>query len=250
MYTSSRLRASLPTFTAFFVAVLLAIGCRMPNAATETPPVMPIMPANDAPYTYLALGDSYTIGQSVADTVRWSVQLVKLLRGSGVAMQNAEIIARTGWTCNELQTQGIVESGNHNTYDLVTLLIGVNNQFRGQPIEAFQTDFQNILSSALRFTKGIDQHHVVVLSIPDWGATPYGSTYNRATVSAEIDAFNAVERAECNRLGVRFVDITPISRTALGDASMVASDGLHFSGKMYALWAAQAKAAATAALGK
>ncbi|RAJ97882.1 lysophospholipase L1-like esterase [Larkinella arboricola] len=191
-------------------------------------------------HTYLALGDSYTIGESVPARDRWSVQLAELLRKEGVDVADPDLIARTGWTTSEL-TEAIQRSGNQKTYGLVSLLIGVNNQYRGQDTGRYRTEFRDLLQTAIRFAAD-EPGRVFVLSIPDWGMTPYAanSRRDRQQIAREIDAFNAVAQEECQKAGIVYIDITPISRTAAGDASQIAEDGLHFSGKQYRLWAEKA----------
>lgn len=184
---------------------------------------------------YLALGDSYTIGQSVPESDRWPVLLVKLLREDSIRISDAKIIARTGWTTAELAS-AIAQDNDKKTYKLVSLLIGVNNQYRGQSVERYRAEFKELLVTSIAFAAG-KANHVVVLSIPDWGATPFGGSSDKGTISKEIDAFNLVAKEEALAAGVHFVDITPVSRTAINDRSLVASDGLHYSGKMHKLWA-------------
>lgn len=195
------------------------------------------MPAPEArrQYYYLALGDSYTIGESVSEDQRWSVQLAQMLRTKGYDIRNPYTIARTGWTTGEL-IEAINKTFQQQSYDLVTLLIGVNNQYRGQPIETYRAEFRQLLQTAIRYGKN-DARRVVVLSIPDWGVTPFAEGRDRAKIAAEIDAFNAVARDETDNVGITFLDVTPLSRKALGDPTYVAEDKLHFSGKMYQEWA-------------
>ena len=197
---------------------------------------------------YLALGDSYTIGESVDESERWPVQLVALLRAAGISIADPLIIARTGWTTDELDA-AINRAGPRGPFDLVTLLIGVNNQYRGRDAEEYRSQFINLLQRAIEFAGG-DAQRVIVLSIPDWSVTPYASRRDRDKVAQEIDRFNAINRAESERLGVHYVDVIPVSREADEDASLIASDGLHPSGKMYAAWAQLALPAASAALAK
>ena len=185
--------------------------------------------------TFLSLGDSYTIGESVDASARWSVQLAGLLRDSGIDVANPDIIAKTGWTTAELQ-DAIRDSGNKKTYGLVSLLIGVNNQYRGQSQDRYRTEFQQLLQTATTFAGG-KAGHVVVLSIPDWGASPYAQGRDRAKIATDIDAFNAVAQEECCKAGIAYVDITPLSRKAAGDATQFASDGLHYSAKQMRQWA-------------
>ncbi|WP_338874395.1 SGNH/GDSL hydrolase family protein [Spirosoma sp. SC4-14] len=186
-------------------------------------------------FTFLSLGDSYTIGESVSVADRWSVQLAGLLRENGVDVANPDIIARTGWTTAELQ-DAIQASNNQKTYDLVSLLIGVNNQYRGQSRDRYQTEFWVLLQTAIQFA-GSKPQHVFVLSIPDWGASPYAEGRNRNQIANDIDAFNAIAHQECQAAGIVFVDITPLTRRAAGNDSQFASDGLHYSGKQMRQWA-------------
>jgi len=189
-------------------------------------------------YSFLSLGDSYTIGESVPVSDRWSVQLAGLLRQNGADVADPDLIARTGWTTEELQT-AIRQANNTKTYDLVSLLIGVNNQYRGQSLEKYRTEFRALLGTATQFAGG-KAGRVFVLSTPDWGVTPYASGRDRQQIAKEIDAFNAVAQEECAKAGIAYVDITPVSRTAANDRSQVADDQLHFSGKMYRQWATKA----------
>lgn len=198
------------------------------------------------PARFLALGDSYTIGEGVAEAERWPVQLAALLTAQGVAVAAPEIIARTGWTTAELSA-GIDAAAPAGPYDLVSLLIGVNNQYRGLETEAYRTEFAALLQRASAFAGGRPAR-VLVLSIPDWGVTGFATGRDRAQIAREIDAFNALNRAEAERLGARYVDVTPLSRRAATESGWVAPDNLHPSGKMYAAWAELAQPAACAAL--
>lgn len=188
--------------------------------------------------TFLSLGDSYTIGESERENNRWSVQLAGLLRGHGVSIETPTIIARTGWTTAEL-IEAIESSGNRQQYDLVSLLIGVNNQYRGQGLDRYRTEFRQLVQTAIRYAKNRPTR-VMVLSIPDWGASPFAATRDQAVIARQIDAFNAVARQECEKAGVAYVDITPLTRQATGDATQFASDGLHYSGKQMKQWAEKA----------
>ncbi|QKZ11275.1 SGNH/GDSL hydrolase family protein [Spirosoma sp. KUDC1026] len=213
----------------------------------STTPTMVLNPNGaKSTYRFLSLGDSYTIGESVDASARWSVQLAGMLRKDGLDVGDPDIIARTGWTTAELQA-AIGTSGNTNQYDLVSLMIGVNNQYRGQSQERYRTEFEALLKTAITFAKG-NASHVFVLSIPDWGKSPYANGRNPETIAAEIDTFNAIAQAECQKAGVSYVDITPISRQATGDATQFANDGLHYSGKQMKLWAEKALPVAKALL--
>lgn len=192
---------------------------------------------------YLALGDSYTIGESVVEAERWPVQLVASLREQGIAIDDPIILARTGWTTDELDA-AIDHAQPQGPFDLVTLLIGVNNQYRGRAAEEYREQFVALLKRAIGFA-GDTADHVIVLSIPDWSMTPFAADRDQAKIVREIDQFNAINREEANRLGVHYVDVTPISRQAEKDASLIASDGLHPSGSMYAEWAELARPCAS-----
>lgn len=189
-------------------------------------------------YRYLSLGDSYTIGESVAPEERWSMILTDMLRKNNVNIADPEIIARTGWTTAELM-DGIKNRNPKGPYNLVSLLIGVNNQYRGQSLERYRTELQELLQQAIGFAGG-NIERVFMLSTPDWGVTPFAKGSDQAKTASEIDAFNQVAKEECEKLGIAFVDITPLSRTAKNDISQIANDGLHFSGKMYRQWAEKA----------
>jgi lysophospholipase L1-like esterase len=184
---------------------------------------------------FLALGDSYTIGESVAASERWPVQLTALLRDSGVMVDDPLIIATTGWTTDEL-TAGIDAVDPRGPFGLVALLIGVNNQYRGRDPEQYRREFAALLARAIGFADG-KPSAVVVLSIPDWGVTPFAAGRDREAIAVAIDTFNTVNRAETERAGARYVDVTPVSRRAADDASLIAEDGLHPSGQMYTEWA-------------
>jgi lysophospholipase L1-like esterase len=185
---------------------------------------------------YLALGDSYTIGEGVEPAGRWPLQLAKALRADGVLMRDPRIIATTGWTTDELSSAiDAAEPLGH--WDLVTLLIGVNNQYRGRSVADYRGEFSGLLERAIGFANG-RADRVLVLSIPDWGVTPFAvhEAGNRGNIAAEIDAFNAAAREVCEKHGVAFVDITPASRDRGGEPDQVAEDGLHPSAAMYTTW--------------
>ncbi len=186
---------------------------------------------------YLALGDSYTIGESVAEAERFPNQLAALLANEGLTV-DVEIIARTGWTTDELW-QGIQAETVEPSYDMVSLLIGVNNQYRGRDIEEYREGFAFLLNKAIEYAGG-DVKRIIVFSIPDWGVTPFAYGRDATTIAAEIDAFNQVNLEETQKAGAHYVDVTPVSRKAKDDPSFVAGDGLHPSGKMYAEWARSA----------
>lgn len=191
--------------------------------------------AAQSTYQFLSLGDSYTIGESVSANERWNVQLAGMLRQDGIDVADPDIIARTGWTTGELQT-AITASGNQKTYDLVSLLIGVNNQYRGQSQDRYRTEFRQLLQTAVKFAGG-KTDHVFVLSIPDWGASPFAAGRDKAKIAQEIDQLNAIAQDECQKAGIAYVDITPITLQTVGDDAQFANDGLHYSGKQMRQWA-------------
>jgi lysophospholipase L1-like esterase len=186
--------------------------------------------------SYLALGDSYTIGEGIAEHGRWPVQLAACLRGEGIALADPRIIAATGWTTDELSV-AIDAAEPLGEWDVVSLLIGVNNQYRGREAGEYAQGFAALLERAIAFARGRSDR-VLVLSIPDWGVTPFArfEAGNRANIAAEIDAYNAVARDVCEARGVAFVDITPLSRERGAEAVMLAEDGLHPSAEMYEEW--------------
>jgi lysophospholipase L1-like esterase len=184
-------------------------------------------------FCYLALGDSYTIGESVQLEDRWPNQLAKLLDAEGLQTE-VTIIARTGWTVNELW-EGIQSNPPQGTYDLVTLLIGVNDQYRGYPVDGYREDFQFMLGKAIEYAGG-DPQKVIVLSIPDWGFTPFAANRDSEPISQQIDEFNAINKEQAHTAGAHYVDVTTISRMALDDFDLIAGDRLHPSAKMYAMW--------------
>lgn len=181
---------------------------------------------------YLALGDSYTKGESVSKAESFPYLLVDSLnKDAYIEVQETNIIAQTGWTTSSL-LGSINEQQLLNNYDLVTVLIGVNNQYQGLSIEAYQTEFKTCLEKAVTLAGG-KAYKVIVVSIPDYGFTPFGEG-NKKQISAEIDLFNTVNKAITDSMGISYVNITPISRS--GIAGLVAADGLHPSGKQYKLW--------------
>jgi len=204
------------------IALLLSSCSGMPSSTSESVP-----PPAAGHARYLALGDSYTIGESVPATDRFPVQLAQQLN-----LGEPEIIARTGWTTDELNA-AIDAVHPAGPYELVTLLIGVNNQYRGRDAEHYRGEFAALLQRAIGFAGG-DAKKVIVVSIPDWGVTPFAEGRDRAKIGAEIDRYNATNKEETLRAGARYADITPVSRGT--DPALVAGDGLHPSGKQYTEW--------------
>lgn len=183
--------------------------------------------------TFLALGDSYTIGEGVPEEGRWPVQLVAHLQARGVSVGPPRIIATTGWTTDELSAAMDAASLKPG-YGLVTLLIGVNNQYHGRPATEYREQFLALLERAV--TLAGDARRVVVVSIPDWGATAFAEGRDRGAIGRAIDTFNAIARDETLRMHARWVDVTPASRDAGAKPKMLVADGLHPSAAQYAIW--------------
>ncbi len=231
-----------------FLVLLLLLG--MAACSKESAPV-PDVPKEEEPdgpvvagpvpdtITYLALGDSYTIGQAVDYGERWPVQLVKGLRTSFADtlyyFTEPDIVARTGWRTDQLLQALEAADTLRATYNMVSLLIGVNNQFQGRPIAVYKEEFSDLLARAIGLANG-DAGRVFVLSIPDYAYTPFGQSRDTAKISREIDAYNALKREITDSFGVAYFDITPISRRALAEPHLLAADRLHPSGRMYTLW--------------
>jgi lysophospholipase L1-like esterase len=183
---------------------------------------------------YLALGDSYTIGQNVDKNMRYPVQIADSLEVRGYSMEAPEIIAVTGWTTSDLKA-GIAAANPKGPYDLVSLLIGVNNQYRGMDVNIYKAEFEELIDKSIYFA-GNDTGRVIVLSIPDWGVTPFASGSDRAKIAREIDQYNAINKEITLSKGITWIDVTGISRLAEKDITLIAGDGLHPSGKMYTEW--------------
>ena len=179
---------------------------------------------------YLALGDSYTIGQGVEENERWPNQLSAQLESNGIEVQKTQIIAQTGWKTGDL-LNGISDS-TLNDYDLISLLIGVNNQFWSQPFDVFQTEFDSLVNIAI---EAVGQERIFIVSIPDYGVTPFGSS-NSENIANDIDMYNGYISERCAEEGFPFINVTEISRQ-LGDSDgALATDNLHPSGYQYSLW--------------
>jgi lysophospholipase L1-like esterase len=211
----------------------IGVACGQSSSGTFRP--QRAQPLETRQYHFLALGDSYTIGESVKEHERWPVQLAVLIREQKFDVGDPVIIAKTGWTTDELDA-AIDRENPQGPFDIVSLLIGVNNQYRGRSEQEYRIQFVHLLRRAIAFAGNIASH-VFVLSIPDWGVTPFAEGRDRGEIAREIDLFNAINLEEANRAGAQYVDITPISREVIRDPSLIASDGLHPSGKMYAQWA-------------
>jgi lysophospholipase L1-like esterase len=186
-------------------------------------------------FTYLALGDSYTIGEGVLLNKAFPYQLVQILRKKGLSFFAPEIIAKTGWTTDELRNN-IDEYQFLAQYRFVTLLIGVNNQYRGRPVEEYKLEFEALLKQALLFANNAKER-VIVLSIPDYSVTPFTDSMNKEKISEEINLFNSVNKAVSIQYKVHYIDITTGFKQALNDHSLIAQDNLHPSEKEYKNWA-------------
>lgn len=185
------------------------------------------------PLSYLALGDSYTIGESVTEKERWPVQLAKALSENGIPVEPPKIIAVTGWRTDNLKN-GINIAQIKKKYDMVSLSIGVNNQYQGKPVGEYAIEYEDLLKTAIQLA-GEDKSRVFVVSIPDYGFTPYGKP-KQEKITRELEEFNSVNRRITESYGVTYINITDISRRGLDDPELVAGDGLHPSGKQYSLW--------------
>ncbi len=221
-------------FIFLWMLLFFTAACSKEN---ETVPVVPIVPQDTtpAPLAYLALGDSYTIGQSVTIEERFPVQAVNMLRQQDVRINLPTIVATTGWTTGNL-LNALAASPPSKNYDLVTLLIGVNNQYQGRSQEEYRIEFSNLLGKAIEYAGG-RKNRVFVLSIPDYSVTPFAQNSDTITISNEIDAFNAINKQVSQQVSVRYLNITDISREGRYDGEMNAADGLHPSGKQYRKWA-------------
>ena len=192
------------------------------------------LPNAPRPY-YLALGDSYTIGESVPAEQSFPLQLRDALTGRGIHIGRTDIIAKTGWTTDELLGALAKKRRLADTYELVTLLIGVNNQYRGYELERYERDLAQLLERAVGYAGG-DTTHVVVLSIPDYAYTPFGRAKDFARITYEINWYNSVAEDMAARANIPYLNVTPSTRRGLNAPELVAEDGLHPSGLLYAQW--------------
>lgn len=208
-----------------YILIIISLSHTMMHAQINTTSI----------HTYLALGDSYTIGESVAEEDRFPIQLVRRLNEAGYSISNPKIIAKTGWTTDELMAAIVQEYIEDQTFDMVSLLIGVNNQYRGRDVEVYRREFTELVSRAVKFARN-NVKNVFVVSIPDWGMTPFGKKSPKQNISQNINLFNKVNKEVCIKMGILYIDITPDSRLADKDPDLIANDGLHPSAKMYANW--------------
>jgi lysophospholipase L1-like esterase len=184
---------------------------------------------------YLALGDSYTIGESVPKESNGPVQLVHQFRQKGLPFAYPDIIAKTGWNTEDL-LKAILKQKPEEDYDLVSLLIGVNNQYRKKPIDIYKKEFDLLIQKGISLTAGDDPKKVLVISIPDYGYTPFGESMQEE-ISGELDEYNAVNKRITYKYGAWYVDIIDISRRSLANTDLIAEDKLHPSALQYKLWA-------------
>jgi lysophospholipase L1-like esterase len=212
------------------LALLLISGCSTEKKTSDTES------HQKSTISYLALGDSYTIGESVSEQLRWPVQLSDSLEAQGYTVNETRIIAKTGWTTAELQ-EGIEQAQPDSSYDLVSLLIGVNNQYRGYDIDIYKTEFRELLEQSIAFASG-DTSKVFVVSIPNYGVTPFGLS-KEESIRTELLEYDAIAESIASEYGIPFVNITPISEKAKDDPSLVAMDNLHPSGSMYTQWVSE-----------
>jgi lysophospholipase L1-like esterase len=210
----------------YIIAFLLitTIGANM-KAQTNT--------ENQKTLRYLALGDSYTIGESVAESERWPVYLAARLASEGYSIETPKIIAKTGWRTDQLQ-EAIEADGARGEWDLVSLLIGVNNQYQGKTVESYKIEFNRLVQMALKLAGG-NAEKVFIVSIPDYGKTPFGAA-KEFQIAKELKAYNKVNKAIAKEYDIQYFNITPISEKAKNDLELVADDTLHPSGKMYKAW--------------
>ena len=185
-------------------------------------------------FSWLALGDSYTIGEGVEQPMTYPFQTAAILRKDGIPLDPPFVIAKTGWTTSELE-EAIGQAELKPYYDVVSLLIGVNNQFRELPLKTYESDFERLLKRSITLS-GKHSRHVFVLSIPDWGVTPFAQGRDKAKIAAEIRLFNQANMALARRFDTNYINITPLSQEAANDNNLLTADGLHPSGKQYAKW--------------
>ena len=223
---------------AFILSVVIGFSCHKKTTDSYTyhpPPTDSITPPrNDTAKTYLALGDSYTIGQSVSENERFPAQTTALIKEQGIKIADPVYIATTGWTTEDLQTA--IANRNPSNADVVSLLIGVNDQYRGMDTGGYAIRFSQLLDKALQLANG-KKSNVFVLSIPDYSVTPFVSPDQKPRVSMQIDWFNAINKRITLAYGISYTDITPSTREAATNPALIASDNLHPSGLEYKKWA-------------
>jgi hypothetical protein len=227
------MKTHLSGFLVFLTVLSCSSGDREQDHSTNNDSTEEIEQPNSG-LRYLALGDSYTIGEGVDSSQSYPVQIWDSLVEMGYSLEQPEIIAVTGWTTTNLKA-GIEAASPVGPYDLVSLLIGVNNQYQGMDIRIYRREFEELLNLSIAFA-GNDTGRVIVFSIPDYGVTPFASGADKERIAGEIDQYNAINREISLNKGVTWIDVTGISRMAEDDLSLIAGDGLHPSGRMYTAW--------------
>ena len=223
------------TFALLIYLVLFSLFSCQEKAETQT---------NNEPIQYLALGDSYTIGQGVDTLDRWPNQLSSKLEQDGYTIEKTDIIAQTGWKTSDLLNA--IEDSSLENYNLMSLLIGVNNQFSGIPFEIYANEFDELINQMI---DAVGSNRIFVVSIPDYGVTPFGSN-NSETIAQELDDYNEYARSRCQALNIPYINITEISRTLGASDGALASDNLHPSGIQYAEWVEEIAPAVTEIIGE
>jgi lysophospholipase L1-like esterase len=223
------------TTTQMFLFCLM-MSCTKPAASLYLNNNSSTMLNKDSAYTWLALGDSYTIGESVIKDERFPAQTVSLLKNKNISFKTPEYIATTGWTTQNL-LDAIAKQNLQGPYDVVSLLIGVNDQYQHLDTSGYRKRFTECLQKAIALA-GNKIDHVFVLSIPDYSVTPFAQNSDTARIRKELDEFNVINKEITLSYNISYTDITPLTRDAKNDASLIASDGLHPSGKEYTKWAA------------
>ena len=225
----------------FFIPLIilyLVSSCKKENEKIYAMPIPVTQVPVDttAAKSYLALGDSYTIGQSVEIADRFPVQTVKLLADQGIKFNTPEIIAQTGWTTANLINAIATSAPLKKQYDIVTLLIGVNNQYQHKTLQEYTDQFLNLLTTSIQYACN-NKMRVIVLSIPDYSVTPFANNSDKVLIAKELDQFNEINKKIADQYGVNYLNITNFTRAAMNDLSFVANDGLHPSGLEYKIWA-------------
>lgn len=220
------------------IIAILFLSINILSCSNKTVPTMD-KTDNKKAITYLAIGDSYTIGEQLPAKDNFPNQVYSLMKKDFPDFAEPRIIAKTGWTTDELE-KGIILADKteplQTSYNFVSLLIGVNNQYRGRTVKNYKPEFEELLKKAIRFA-GNNAAHVVVVSIPDWGVTPFAKGRDSNKIAKEIDAYNDAAKEITSRYNVNYIGITPWTREAATDNSLLAADGLHPSGKEYKRWA-------------
>ena len=215
---------NMPKLSIFFLSILISmVACSQSTV--------------EQPVKLLALGDSYTIGESVSHAESWPQQFAAALEKKDIEVRTVDIVAKTGWRTDQL-IEAIKNTDLAESYSMVGVLIGVNNQFQGRSVESYAPEFRQLLNTAIEFADG-KKENVFVISIPDYAYTPFGQSSSPDRISEGIDEYNRVNKAIAKEMGIVYVDITPGSREAIQRPELIARDGLHPSGQMYAEWVQQ-----------